>query len=129
MRDGKVVVIGVVGKMYVLQANSNLLFGRSTLSGESIASAAASCTHLYVASDQAFTTYDAKRLVQVAQVPWSGGGRSSPIIGPAGHVYGVMHAVDGTDFLFVWPPPTQRPAPKDIAASCTPVVKGPPVLQ
>jgi len=71
---------------------------------------------------------DAKTLQQVAQFPWAGGGLSSPVIGPTGFVYGVTHAVDN-DSLVVWPPPTQGPSPKDIATSCTPVVKGPPVLQ
>src|SRR5262249_10993152 len=129
MRDGKIVVIGIVGKMYVLQANANTLFGRFTLNGESIAAAAASCTHLYVASDGAFTTFDAKTLQQVAQFPWAGGGLSSPVIGPTGFVYGVSHAADNRDSLVVWPPPAARPpSTKVIATSCGPVVVRPPVV-
>jgi outer membrane protein assembly factor BamB len=114
LADGKFVVIQIPGKLAVFQARSNTIFGRFTLSGESIASAAASCTHLFVASDGAFTTFDAKTLQQVAQVPWSGGGLSSPVIGPAGHVYSVTHAADLTDSLLVWPPPPPGPAPSGV---------------
>jgi hypothetical protein len=83
------------------------------LKGESIAAAAASCTHLFVASVDAFTTYDAATLKQVARVTWSGGGRTSPAIGPTGFVYGVTHAFDQTglqrDSLVVFAAPHRRP--------------------
>jgi hypothetical protein len=123
LQDGKVVVVQVPGDVAVFRASANTIFGRFKLGSESIASAAASCTHLFVATHDAFTTFDAKTLRQVAQVPWSGGGLASPVIGPAGHVYGVMHAVDQTDFLFVWAPPGARPASSVVLPPpCAPVV-------
>jgi hypothetical protein len=116
LANGLIAAVQLPGKMAVLR--NNRFFGRFTLIGPSIASAAASCTHLFVASVGAFTTYDANTLQQVAQVPWDGGGRSSPVIGPAGHVYGVMHAIDKTDFLFVWLPPPRRPTSPLVGTAC-----------
>jgi hypothetical protein len=123
LQDGKVVVVQIAGDVAVLRANANTIFGRFKLGSESLASAAASCTHFFVATHDAFTTFDARTFRQIAQVPWSGGGLSSPVIGPAGHVYGVMHAADQTDFLFVWSPPS-APAtvPGVLAPACDPVV-------
>jgi hypothetical protein len=120
--DGKFAVIQLPGSMAVFRDKTNTIFGRFKLSGESIASAAASCTHVFVASDDAFTTFDANTLRQVAQVPWSGGGLASPVIGPAGHVYGVMHAADQTDFLFVWPPPARTATSGLLGHTCAPVI-------
>jgi len=69
------------------------------LMGDSMASAAASCTYFYVASAGALATFDIRTLKQVASVPWNGGGRSSPAIGPGGHVYAVA-----TNAMFIFPP-------------------------
>jgi hypothetical protein len=42
------------------------------LAGESIASAAASCNHIFVATAQSFVSFDARTLAQLAFVPWVG---------------------------------------------------------
>jgi hypothetical protein len=74
------------------------------LDGESMASAAASCTHLFVSSTNELVTFDVKTMSSVARVPWTDGGRHAPIIGPLGHVYAM------TNFgLFVFAPPAQSP--------------------
>jgi outer membrane protein assembly factor BamB len=124
LADGRIAAIDFSGTLNVLRTarRNGPVNRRIPLVGESIASAAASCRHLFVASVGAFTTYDANTLQQVAQVPWDGGGRSSPVIGPAGHVYGIMHAVDKTDFLFVWLPPPRRPTSPLTGTACDPVV-------
>ena len=123
MADGRIATIEFEGQMTVFRGG---IVDRSfPLVGQSIASAAASCTHVFVASVGAFTTYNANTLAQVAQVPWSGGGRASPVIGPAGHVYGVTHAADDTDSLFVWPPPQRTTAIGLVGTACDRVIVRP----
>ena len=73
---------------------------RHTLSGESIASAAASCNHIFAASTYEFATFDAKTLGKVTSMPWTGGGLHSPVIGPSGHVYAIA-----ANTLYVFPRP------------------------
>lgn len=67
---------------------------------ESIASAAASRTHVFVSTAGAFLTYDANSMAEVARLSWVGGGLSPPAIGPRGHVYAIA-----SNILFVFPPP------------------------
>ncbi len=105
LADGRLVAVdrsprGHVSRMSVLALQGNQSTSTENhLDGESIASAAASCTYFYVASAGAFTTFDLRTLRPVASVPWFGGGRSSPAIGPDGHVYAVA-----ADSMFVFPP-------------------------
>jgi hypothetical protein len=68
--------------------------------GPSIASAAASLSHLFVSGEDGFVTYDANSLNEVARFDWVGGGRHPPAIGPKGHVYAIA-----SNILFVFPPP------------------------
>jgi hypothetical protein len=85
------------------------------LNGESIASAAASCTHLFVATTDELVTYDVTNMTPVATVPWFGGGRAAPVIGPTGAVYAIA-----SDVLFVFAPPAQkgvRPG-RPVSTSC-----------
>jgi hypothetical protein len=74
------------------------------LPGQSVASAAASRTHVFVSTVNAFVTFDAAAQVALATFHWVGGGLWPPAIGPQGHVYAMASNV-----LFVFPPPPPRP--------------------
>lgn len=76
--------------------------GCSNSRGVSIASAAASCTHLFIATTEELVTHDVTNMAPVASVPWVGGGLSAPVVGPTGYVYAVA-----SDVLFVFQPPAQ----------------------
>jgi hypothetical protein len=80
------------------------VISQTALNGASIASAAASCTHLYVATTNELATYDVKTMAPVARLPWTRGGEAAPIIGPAGHVYAIA-----SNRLYVFAPPVHRP--------------------
>lgn len=99
MADGRLVIVSRSGLMTVLSNNSIAM--QLPLAGHSIASAAASCTHVFVADTEEFVTYSARTLQPVARVPWVGGGLAAPVIGPSGHVYAIA-----SNSLFVFPPPT-----------------------
>jgi outer membrane protein assembly factor BamB len=98
LNDGRLVVIDRSGLITVLNGSS--VVGQRQLAGESIASAAASCNHIFVANTNELATFDPKTLAQVASVPWTSGGLHSPIIGPSGHVYAIA-----SNILYVFPPP------------------------
>jgi hypothetical protein len=77
---------------------------QDTLRGASIASAAASCAHLFVSSENELRTYDLSNMLVVSTLPLQKGGRHAPIIGPVGHVYAM------TEFgLNVFQAPRKRP--------------------
>jgi hypothetical protein len=105
--DGRMVVIARGGLMSVVSGvgsgisrTSTRVTLQSQLNGGSIASAAASCTHVFVASENELVTFDLRTMLPVVRVPWTGGGAYAPVIGPSGSVYGM------TSFgLFVFPPP------------------------
>ena len=94
--DGRLVVVSREGLLSVIGGT----LWQVLLGGESIASAAASCTHLFVASTNEFVTYDVKNMTRVARVSWVGGGLAAPVISPSGHVYAIA-----SDSLYVFPPP------------------------
>jgi hypothetical protein len=74
---------------------------RALTGGESIASAAASCTHVFVSTTNGFMTFDANNMYPIASYPCdSGGGFSSPVIGPGGQVYAIVG-----QYLFVFKGP------------------------
>jgi hypothetical protein len=103
LKDGNLVVVSREGKVTRL-ATSGLV--TLTPGGESIASAAASCTHVFVSTTAGFFTYDANTLQKVAAVPWKdAGGLSAPVIGMRGEVY----LVTG-QYLFVFPAPAGAPS-------------------
>ena len=105
--DGRMVVIARSGLMSVVSGvgsgisrTGTRVTLQSQLNGGSIASAAASCTHLFVASENELVTFDLRTMLPIVRVPWTGGGAYAPVIGPSGSVYGM------TSFgLFVFPPP------------------------
>ncbi len=73
-----------------------------------IAPAAASRNHVFVASYAGLTTLDATGSAVEASYPWiKGGGQWAPVIGPQGHVY-----VIANNTLHVFPPPTGRRVPR-----------------
>jgi hypothetical protein len=98
LADGRLVVISREGRISVLSGST--VTWQSQLGGESIASAAASCTHLFVATTNEFVTIDVNTMLPVAKLQWIGGGLAAPVIGPGGHVYAIA-----SDSLFVFPPP------------------------
>ena len=101
LADGHVVAIGRSGTLNMIDTLINaFLAWQEPLVGESIASAAASCTHFFVATTEELATYDAKSKMRVATLPWVDGGLSAPVIGPAGHVYAIQ-----SSNLWVFPPP------------------------
>jgi hypothetical protein len=107
LADGRLVVVGRYDRYLTLSGRASVLarLGNQAQSvgihfdGESVAPAAASCSYFYIASTGAFTTFDLRTLRAVAAVPWYGGGRSPPAIGPGGHVYAVASSA-----MFVFPP-------------------------
>jgi hypothetical protein len=96
LSDGGLVVVSREGTMTVQRGHRT----QRQLAGESIASAAASCNHIFVSTTNSFETLDRKTLAQVASIGWVGGGLHSPIIGPSGHVYAIA-----SNNLYVFPPP------------------------
>lgn len=97
MADGRIAVVDAFGEVIILKGGK--LFNRMDGAGRSIASAAASQTHLFVSGEDGFVTYDTNSLAEVARFDWVGGGLNSPVIGPKGHVYAIA-----SDILFVFPP-------------------------
>jgi hypothetical protein len=74
---------GAVHKVTGLSPVTQILTG-----GRSIASAASSCTHVFVATTSGVMTLDANNMNTIANLTGiSGAGFSSPVIGPAGQVY------------------------------------------
>jgi hypothetical protein len=120
MADGRLAVIGRYGTLFLMSGHS--VSFQQTLNGYSVASAAASCTHLFVSSTEELVTFDVRTMSVVARVPWTDGGRHAPVIGPQGHVYAM------TNFgLFVFAPPSaaELQAIPPIQAGCTTIAVNP----
>jgi hypothetical protein len=98
MADGRVAVVDEAGHVIILKDGKSVTELEGA--GPSIASAAASLSHLFVSGEAGFVTYDAHSLNEVARFDWVGGGRHPPAIGPKGHVYAIA-----SNILFVFPPP------------------------
>jgi hypothetical protein len=98
MADGRVALVDGSGNVVILKDGKP--FNGMPGAGRSIASAAASLTHLFVSGEDGFVTFDANSLAQVARFDWVGGGLNPPVIGPKGHVYAIA-----SNILFVFPPP------------------------
>jgi hypothetical protein len=100
--DGRIAVVGNFGKVTIVSGAQ--VAATMFAPGRSIASAAASRTHLFVSAEDGFVTYDAATLAEVSRVDWVGGGLNPPAIGPKGHVYAIA-----SNILFVFPPPIKKP--------------------
>jgi hypothetical protein len=109
--DGRLVVIDsgpanalmsvVSGAGPTFDIHTTRVTAQAQLNGGSIAAPAASCNHLFVASENEFVTYDLGTLTPIVRIPWTGGGHYAPVIGPSGYVYALT--LYG---LFVFPPPS-----------------------
>ena len=101
--NNNVVVVGTQGKIALL--NGAQVANEVQAPGGSIVSGAASLTHLFVSTQDAFLTYDPFTMTELARIDWVGGGANQPAIGPKGHVYAMA-----SNILFVFPPPKQTTA-------------------
>jgi hypothetical protein len=72
----------------------------------SYTSAAASRTHVFVSTTDAFITFDADAQLELQRFDWVGGGKSPPAIGPDGRVYAIA-----SDILFIFQPPLKVSQP------------------
>lgn len=101
LADGRAAVVdnGPNGAGVALIQDGKHVGGRS-FPGRSMVSAAASRTHLFVSTSDAFYTLDSSTLKEVGRIDLLGGGASTPAIGPRGHVYTIA-----SNILFVFPPP------------------------
>jgi hypothetical protein len=70
-------------------------------------SAAASNSHVYVATESSLLTFDTAKMQQVQKFDWVGGGYWPPSIGPQGHVYATVKNI-----LLVFPPPSATTQPR-----------------
>ena len=98
LADGRTAIVELSRHMTILNGKNEER--GVVLPGESIVSAAASRTHLFVSTAGSFITYDPDTWGRQAEIFWVGGGTFTPAIGPFGHVYGMASNV-----LFVFPPP------------------------
>jgi hypothetical protein len=85
----------------------------------SYTSAAASRTHVFVSTTDAFVTMDADAQLELQKFEWVGGGTSPPAIGPDGRVYAIA-----SDILFIFPPPLKVSKPTPLAPGAV-LQKGP----
>jgi hypothetical protein len=109
LRDDRFAVVLANGGFAVLRHTSQGYgyLQKIALAGQSIASAAASRTHLFISTTSALYTYDASNMQEVLKFNWVGGGLWPLAIGPQGHVYAMASNV-----LFVFPAPAQRELPR-----------------
>ena len=100
--NGRIAVVGTHGQVTIVGGTQ--VAATLQAPGRSIASAAASRTHFFVAAEDGFVTYDAATFAEVSRVDWVDGGLNPPAIGPKGHVYAIA-----SNILFVFPPPIKKP--------------------
>lgn len=100
--NGFAVVVGASG-LTVL--NNGTVVSQASLP-PSYTSAAASRTHVFVSTTDAFITFDADAQQELQRFDWVGGGKSPPAIGPDGRVYAIA-----SDILFIFPPPLKVSKP------------------
>ena len=100
--NGFAVVVGASG-LAVL--NNGQVVSQASIP-PSYTSAAASRTHVFVSTTNAFITFDADAQLELQKFEWVGGGKSPPAIGPDGRVYAIA-----SDILFIFPPPLKVSIP------------------
>jgi hypothetical protein len=119
LADGRVVIVGNDLRMTLL-SSAYRVERTVPLPGQSIVSAAASRTHLFVSTAGSFLTYDLNTWEKRAEISWVGGGTFTPAIGPFGHIYGMASNV-----LFVFPPPVPNQVGPLVANPDGPLVADP----
>ncbi|MBS0184546.1 MAG: PQQ-like beta-propeller repeat protein [Nitrospira sp.] len=102
---GFAVVVGTSGPAVL---NNGKVVSQASLP-PSITSAAASRTHVFVSTTDAFMTLDADAQLELQRFDWVGGGKSPPAIGPDGRVYAIA-----SDILFIFPPPLKVSKPQPL---------------
>jgi hypothetical protein len=95
----RAVIVDLWAQVVALHQNGTVST-RVSLSGRSIASAAGSRNHVFVATTDGLYTLDAAASTTMAKFSWVGGGLWSPAVGPQGHVYAMA-----SNILFIFPPP------------------------
>ena len=102
----------VVGELGLAVLNNSSVVSQVSLP-PSHTSAAASRTHVFVSTTDAFITLDADAQLELQKFDWVGGGKSPPAIGPDGRVYAIA-----SDILFIFPPPLKvsKPLPHSTGA-------------
>jgi hypothetical protein len=109
--DGRLAVVNRSGRLRLLSGGS--VTHSVPLNGDSIASAGASCTHLFVSTTEELVTFDVQTMMPVARIAWHEplhGGFHAPVIGPTGYVYVIGRILTATsdvpfDILYVFPGP------------------------
>ncbi len=96
--DGRIVVVNVHAEAIGIQGNA--VASRVQLGGGTLARPAASRTHVFIATSEAFYTLNADASSTLFRFPWVGGGIWSPVVGPQGHVYAMA-----SNILFIFPAP------------------------
>jgi hypothetical protein len=105
--DGKIVVVQYRGDgSEVVMIQGGHFFGHTRVPGQSIASAAVSRNHVFVATANAFLTFDAATSTKLQKFTWNGGGLWPPAIGPDGRVYAMASDDKVSNILHIFPPPT-----------------------
>jgi hypothetical protein len=105
--DGKIVVVQYRGDgSEVVMIQGGHFFGHTRVPGQSIASAAVSRNHVFVATANAFLTFDAATSTKLQEFNWNGGGLWPPAIGPDRRVYAMASNDKVSNILFIFPPPT-----------------------
>lgn len=101
--DGAIVAVkGGSGGVATLRGGA--IAFETPLEGWTVARAAASRTHVYIATTTGLHTLNADASEQVATFPLEGGGAWSPAIGPEAHIY-----VLAANTLHIFPPLIQLP--------------------
>ena len=103
--DGRIVLLDRSRGVTVIGTSpSPSVLNHVVLEGESIAPAAASCSHVFVSTANALVTLNANATGVVTKFDWRSGGLSSPAIAPNGGVYALAE-----DSLHIFPPPSSSP--------------------
>ena len=106
--DGRTIAVTAGGEVIGF---ADAVLSRIDVGGLTIAPAATSKTHVYVAAQGGLHTLDATGSAIEASYAWSRGGAWAPVVGPQGHVYAMA---DHT--LHVFAPPAGPRVPREHVA-------------